>query len=273
LRWFEEKETLGKSITILMYDVGAIRTWFRDKPSGWTLVSGIWSPFYIQLRPICSYDNAKYLLKCIGKAVHRIIQEEAPNVNRLLGIAFAGIPIAIATTMVSGIPSNYTRKESQNRSRHPERAVISYGEHALVEGELADGDVVAIVDDVVTKFDSKLMAISQMKQEIRRRQLNGKIECKDVIVIVDREQGAMETAKQLGMKLHSLIPFSSKGIEWLKEHITTEEYTVIKQYLREPSTFQDKRVQLKLKKAAQISRNQDIRCRTGRKMKNDRRRP
>lgn len=258
MRWSEEKEKLGRNLTILLYNMGAIRTWYRDKPSGWTLVSGMWSPFYIQLRPICSYDNAAYLLKYVGRAVWRIMEEEAHNVNKLLGVAFAGIPIAIATTMVSSIPSCYTRKdESKNHPGHLAKTVASYGEHALIEGELKEGDVIAIVDDVVTKFDSKLVAISQLEHEIKRRQLNAKIKCSDVIVLVDREQGAAERARQWGINLHTLIPFSSKGIEWLKGHITSEEYTVIKDYLSEPLMFQDEKVKLRLEKSAQASVDQD----------------
>ena len=49
--WSEEKDQHGKEIIGMLYDQGMIRTWYRDKPEGWTLVSGIWSPFYIQLRP------------------------------------------------------------------------------------------------------------------------------------------------------------------------------------------------------------------------------
>jgi len=265
LRWSEEKEKLGRKLAILLYNAGVIKTWYRDKPSGWTLVSGIWSPFYIQLRPICSYDNAKYLLAYIGKAVYRTIQEEAPNVNKLLGVAFAGIPIAIATTMVSGIPSCYTRKdEGKDHLSHLKKAIASYGEHALIEGELSDGDVIAIVDDVVTKFDSKLAAISQLEDEIKRRHLNARIECNDVVVVIDREQGATERAKQLGLNLHSLIPFSSKGIEWLKDHITNEEYTVIKSYLSEPSMFQDEKAKSRLERSAQTASNRNIRCKSTR---------
>lgn len=241
---------LGRKLTKLMYENKLIRTWYRDKPSGWTLFSGLWSPFYIQLRHICSYANAVFLLEQIGTSVSKMIQEEASEVNKLLGVSFGGIPIAIATTMVSGIPSCLTRKtvvEEKLESR-----IAQYGEHALVEGEIKDGDVVAVVDDVVTRFDSKLVAISKLHHEVRTRHLQ-QVRCNDVIVLIDREQGALEKAKQCGVVLHSLIPFKSKGIIWLKEHMTSQEYKVISDYLKNPTLYQQDSVQSDLMELAQGS--------------------
>jgi len=260
MKWSEEKQKLAKELIILLYDSGAIKTWYRDRPSGWTLVSGLWSPLYIQLRSICSYRDAGFLLRRIGFSVWRMMQEEASDVNKLLGIAFTGIPIAVATTTVSGVPSCHTRKVSGIKLlRDLEREILKYGEHALVEGELEDGDVIALVDDLVTKFDSKLLAMAKLKHEIKRRNLSSAIRCNDVIVLIDREQGAKERATELGVNLHSLIPFKSKGIEWLKDNITSEEYEVINDYLKDPTIFQNDEVHLRLKRIAQEAsiQNQD----------------
>jgi len=223
----------------LLYKHGLIKTWYKDKPSGWTLVSGLWSPFYVQLRPLSSCKDARYLLEFAGKSIWKIIQHEAPHVNKLLGIAFSGIPIALATTMVSGIPSCYTRKTDAQISYDLQKGVYGYGEHSLVEGEINDGDVIAVIDDVVTLFDSKLKAISQLNNEIRRRQIQGIIRCNDVIVLVDREQGAREKVLQMNINLHSLVPLKSKGIDWLKDSMTNIEYEVIKKYLDDPYAFQE----------------------------------
>ena len=250
MSWEEEKEELGRKLIGSLYEAGAIKTWFRDRPSGWILTSGLWSPFYIQLRPICSYENSVTLLREIGQYLWRLIQEEASEVNKLLGVAFAGIPIAVATTMVSGIPSCYTRKvKGFDDLDGFKRRIGRHGEHALVEGELKDGDVIAIVDDVVTKFDSKLRAISKLEYEIKRRSLNVNIKCSDVIVLVDREQGASGMADQSGVHLHCLIPFKSKGIRWLKDQMNPREYEVIRNYMQEPDDFQSRKVQSRLAKA------------------------
>ncbi len=241
MTWKEEKEELGKEITCLLYEKGLIKTWYRDNPVGWTLVSGLWSPFYIQLRPLSSYPE---LLQKVGYALGKMIKEECKDVNKVVGVAMTGIPIASAITILEGIPSLWTRKIDVRSSDEFERYIQSYGEHTLVEGEFEEGDRIAVIDDLATKFDSKLVAIEQIKHEAKKRGL--KVECKDVVVLLDREQGAAAVATQHGISLHSLIPFKSKGIEWLKNSLSEIEYEVITEYLQDEKSYQDAEVQKEL---------------------------
>jgi orotate phosphoribosyltransferase len=251
MKWSDRKEMLGRKLSTLLYDNGLIKTWYKDNPRGWMLVSGLWSPFYIQLRPISSCPEARDLLKLVGTSVFEILRHEAANVNKLLGVAFAGIPISIATTLVSGIPSCYTRKTEFDGRVEFKTRFLDYGEHSMVEGELRDGDVFAIVDDVVTHFDSKLEALSKLMEEKKRRKVKWSLRCEDVVVLVDREQGAGERAMQLGMRLHSLIPLRSKGIDWLKDRMSEVEYTVIREYLDNPAAFQKEKARLDLYELAE----------------------
>jgi len=249
MNWAQEKNEIGKKLINELYEQRLIKTWYKDKPSGWTLASGIWSPFYIQLRPISSVNDAKKLLKLIGHSISRIILNETKGVSRLLGIAYAGIPIAISTTMISGIPSCYTRKIDLKDADFAAK-ISSYGEHNFVEGFFDEQDSFCIVDDVVTLFDSKLEAIWQLKEEAKRRKVSDQIACNNIIVLVDREQGAKERAANLKINLHSVIPFKSKGIEWLKERISPLEYETIKKYLERPSGFQEESVKGELYREA-----------------------
>ncbi|MCD6147336.1 MAG: hypothetical protein J7J34_04970 [Thermoplasmata archaeon] len=225
---------MGKEIMAGLYEHGLIKTWLRDKPEGWKLVSGLWSPFYIQLRSLPSYPS---LLKKIGRHMGEMVEKEC-NADRVLGIAMAGIPIATAISVGHDIPLCYTRKlEGATSLEGLKVAAMKYGEHSMVEGEIKDGDKFVAVDDLVTKFDSKLVAIEQLKMESERRGIE--VECRDVAVIIDREQGAAEIAKEHGIKLHALIPFKSRGIEWLKDFISDKEYEVIKDYLGNSEKYQD----------------------------------
>jgi len=225
---------IEKEIMAGLYEHGLIKTWLRDKPEGWKLVSGLWSPFYIQLRSLPSYPS---LLKKIGRHMGEMVEKEC-NADRVLGIAMAGIPIATAISVGHDIPLCYTRKlEGATSLEGLKVAAMKYGEHSMVEGEIKDGDKFVAVDDLVTKFDSKLVAIEQLKMESERRGIE--VECRDVAVIIDREQGAAEIAKKHGIKLHALIPFKSRGIEWLKDFISDKEYEVIKDYLGNSEKYQD----------------------------------
>lgn len=219
MSWRIEKGKLGKEITIDLYEHKMIRTWYRDKASGWTLVSGIWSPFYIQTRSLCLYPK---LLRKVGYAMGKMIREET-NANKIIGVAMTGVPIATAIAMLEDIPAGFTRKRAED-----------HGEHAMVEN-LADGDRVVVVDDLVTKFDSKLIAIDLIKRESERQRLS--VECSDVAVIIDREQGASEVAMEHDISLHSLIPFKKKGLEWLKDVFSEEECRVIADYLGKKQSY------------------------------------
>jgi len=225
---------IGKEIITDLYRHGLIKTWLRDKPEGWTLVSGLWSPFYIQLRTLPSYPN---LLTKIGRHLGLLIGETC-HADRVLGVAMAGIPIATAVSLQHDLPLCYTRKVSGVQSLEAlQKAASQYGEHALVEGTMEDGDIFVAVDDLVTRFDSKLVAIEQLTIEAQRRNLT--VQCKDVAVIIDREQGAALRATEKEMTLHSLIPFQSKGIEWLKNSFSPLEYKVIKDYLKDSKPYQN----------------------------------
>ncbi len=243
MSWHDEKEDLGKEIIRALYDHGMIKTWFKDNPHGWTLVSGIWSPLYIQLRPLSSYPE---LLKNVGYALGSLLKEECKEVNRIIGVATSGIPIATAISIVANIPSCFTRKLEGVRSLEDfNRFVKTYGEHSMIEGILEDGDTVGLVDDLVTRFDSKMIALKQLEFELKVRGLT-RVTCSDIIVLLDREQGAQALAKEYGIALHSLIPFRSKGVSWLKDVFADYEYEVIVDYLQDSEKYQDPHVKEEL---------------------------
>jgi len=240
--WKKEKEELGKKIIKDLFEENIIKTWQRDKRDGWILVSGLWSPFYIQLRKICSYPK---LLKDVGYAMGQMIEHECRG-NKVLGIAMAGIPIATAISLAMNIPACFTRKMEGVRSQHDFREnVNSYGDHSLIEGDMEEGDIFIAIDDLVTQFNSKMVAFEQLHWEAKKRNIN--VSCRDVAVLIDREQGAEAVAQKSGIALHSLIPLQSKGLDWLQGYLTKFEYEIISDYLVQPEKYQDSKIQSKLK--------------------------
>ena len=248
MSWEEEKEKRGARIVRELYERGMIKTWFHDKPEGWRLVSGLWSPFYIQLRPLAAHPD---LLGRIGAVMGEMVRTETPHVQGLVGVAMAGIPIATAMSLSTGIPALFTRKLEGVRSLEDlETKITDYGAHAVVEGELACGSRLACVDDLVTRFDSKLIAIRQIEYEASRQGIEG-VRCDDVFVLLDREQGAAEAAKAHGIGLHALIPFRSWGLAWLEDVFDPLEGEVIRSYIDDPGPFQKASVQAELAEKAE----------------------
>ncbi|TFF67986.1 hypothetical protein EU520_01010 [Candidatus Thorarchaeota archaeon] len=230
-------QSLKQEIMTGIYQNGMLLTSKRDQPEGWTLVSGLWSPFYIQLRLIGSFPR---VLRLAAEAMSLLIEERAPHVNRLVGIAFAGVPIATAVSLDSGLPACHTRKLAGVRTEGDLSETLSaYGQHSLVEGQLEDGDRLCLVDDLVTGMDSKLVARSQVLKEVERRGLTN-VRCDDIVVLVDRQQGARERAGKEGLRLHSVIDFVDEGLPLLEDSMGQEEYALLMQYLESPESFQNR---------------------------------
>lgn len=209
-------------------------TSFRDKPEGWTLHSGLWSPFYIQLRILSSFPET---LHKVGKALGDLVKEEAPHINRLVGIAFAGIPIATAMSLSAGIPACHTRKMVGVRTEQElQDAISKYGQHSLLEGKVKDGDAICLVDDLVTGMESKLVARGQVIAELEKRGISD-YTVDDIAVVVDRQQGARQRASELKINLHSLINLVDEGLSLIRDKMSDEEFTMVSDYLSDPTGF------------------------------------
>ena len=230
----------AQQLVIELYKRGMIKTWYRDQPNGWTLFSGLWSPLYIQLRPLCSYPD---LLRAVGEQIGRIVREKVPGASRLLGIAMAGIPLAVSTSLAMNLPCAMTRKIEGLRA--PED-IASYGEHNNVEGELNSGDEIVLIDDLVTTMGSKRVAMVQLQAEVKRRGLTD-VRGNTVVVLFDREQGAREAAAAEGVQLYSVISFLSEGLPTLKSQMQPREYEVICEYLANAARFQDDAIKAALR--------------------------
>jgi orotate phosphoribosyltransferase len=237
--WPNRKREFGRQLMHGLYEKRLFKTWYRDRPQGWELVSGLWSPFYIQVRHIPSHP---LLLSLASFALGELIREEAPEINRLIGVASAGVPLATATGLKMGFPVGYTRKLPGVRSvsdlEQAESADDKYGEHAQIEGDLANDDRIGVVDDVAAKFSSKEVALRQIEMEAKRRGI-ATLSVPAVIVLVDREQGAEHSASLAHVSLLSLVKLRSQGLDMLTGLALPREIELISQYLEAPESFQD----------------------------------
>ncbi|MCW1301299.1 MAG: hypothetical protein QW507_01970 [Candidatus Nanoarchaeia archaeon] len=234
-----------------LYQVGAVK--FGD----FVLKSGRKSPYYINLRILSSYP---LLLKEVGKAMAGRINSlsEEDKVNRLCGIPAAGLAIANAVGMETGIPVCYTRKEPiiyrdlvnalrlslREKDYPPERkwgieeiiqeierlsGFKTHGIESYVDGELRDGDRIGIVDDLITTAESKLEAKELIELEAKRRGIGVKV--MGVFTVLDREQGGKEALEKEGLKLYSLLTIREMAKFLLEDGVLTPPlYRTIVEY-------------------------------------------
>ena len=146
-----------------------------------TLSSGKKSDYYINMKKAITNPE---ILSTISKLIYDEIKDE--SVDKIAGPALGAVPIATALSLDSKIPLLMIRKEKKG-----------YGTSKLIEGELNQNDEVVVVEDVSTTGGSLLKAINAIKD-------NGGI-VKKAFVVVDRNEGAIENFKELGLELHPLI--------------------------------------------------------------------
>jgi uridine monophosphate synthetase len=145
-----------------------------------TLKSGVKSPFYIDLRKAQSYPET----------FHAIIDTYAEMISDSdSSILLAGVPEA-ATPLASALGFKLNRSLVQ-----PRKVVKEHGTKSSVEGEFKQGDRVILVDDLVTKGDSKIEAIEQVE--------NAGLKVDRLIVLVDREQGGVSFVRDKGYTIEA----------------------------------------------------------------------
>ncbi len=157
-----------------LFDAGCIK--FGE----FKLKSGILSPVYVDFRGLISKPE---LLREVGNA----LAEKAQQIgcDRLAGIPYAGLPLGVAASMASNIPMIYPRKETKD-----------YGTKKLIEGAYSEGEKVLVIDDIITDGASKIEAIKPLEE--------AGLVVKDVLIILDREQGGDKILAKAGYTLHSL---------------------------------------------------------------------
>jgi orotate phosphoribosyltransferase len=166
----------------LIDDLYAIQTL---KFGEFRLKSGVLSPFYVDLRGIITHPP---ILRAVAQRILEILR--SLRFSRIAGIPYAGLPIATAVALAGNLPMLYARKEAKD-----------HGIRRTIEGAFAPGDVVVLIDDVITDGASKFEAAAPF--------LEADLVVRDFVIFLDREQGGAERLRERGYALHSALQISA----------------------------------------------------------------
>ena len=185
--------SLSTEIILALHELQAIQ--FGE----FTLKSGQISPIYIDLRLLVS-DAA--VMRLAAQAYAKVTS--TLSFDRIAAIPFGGLPIGQAVALELGRPLIYPRKD-----------VKTYGTGNKIEGRYLAGETAIVLDDLITNGSSKFEALEPLKE--------AGLQVKDVVVLIDREQGGAAELEKAGYQLHSVLTIS-KILEVLfaKERISRD---------------------------------------------------
>lgn len=172
------------------------------------------SPFYIDLRNAVRCPSFRPL---ITRAFLEKIQEDGLVFQRVADIPLSISPVVTEISNALNIGQLTLRTEKKE-----------HGLKAMVLGEYKPGETVLICDDLITGADSKLEAIECT-------QSTG-LAVKDILVLIDRDQGGSQKLAEAGYKLHAIFNWRALCQYYFeKGYIDKAKYDEIFKYLGAPS--------------------------------------
>jgi orotate phosphoribosyltransferase len=149
---------------------------YSQTPS-FRLVSGKMSRFYVNCKPTTLSPRGMVL---IGHLVYEAIKDA--RVSGVGGLTFGADPVAMATAFVSELKRDPVSAFSIRKTRK------DHGIVRWIEGDVAPGQPVVIIDDVATTGGSTIQAIERARAE--------GLNVVRVVVLVDRQEGGMENIRR-----------------------------------------------------------------------------
>jgi len=148
--------------------------------SGWA------SPVYIDCRKIISFPRARAGL--IDFAVSTIQREIGfEGMDSVAGGETAGIPFAAWIADRMGLPMQYVRKKPKG-----------FGRNAQIEGQLAEGSRVLLVEDLTTDGKSKVNFVNAL------RDAGAQVTDTFVVFHYGIFPASLTTMREIGVRLHAL---------------------------------------------------------------------
>jgi orotate phosphoribosyltransferase len=147
-----------------------------------TLRSGKRSRWYLDKY---RFETEPEMLRDLGERLATTARRVEPHVERLAGPALGAVALAASAAMASGLPFIIIRGETKE-----------YGTANRLEGSYEPGEVVCLVEDVVTSGGALCEAVEAVRE--------AGLVVRHAVCVVDREEGGADALARLGVRLASL---------------------------------------------------------------------
>ena len=146
---FPAKDEIARLSAEMLLEIEAVHF---SPAEPYTLASGLPSPTYIDCRKLISYPRIRStLMDFLTVTVMRDAGFEA--FDNVAGGETAGIPFSALVAERMGLPMTYVRKKPKG-----------YGRNARIEGVMAEGQRVLLVEDLTTDGGSKLSFVDAIRE-------------------------------------------------------------------------------------------------------------
>lgn len=144
------------------------------------------------------FETLPELLRGLGERLSQVARQVEPGAVLLGGPAVGAVALAASASMASGLPFIIIRDETKG-----------YGTGNRVEGLFRPGDLVCLVEDVVTSGGALVEAVQAVR--------SAGLVVRHAVCVVDREQGGTDALARIGVRLSSLYRASAllaaRGVE------------------------------------------------------------
>ena len=146
---FPPTEEIARLTARMLLEIKAVHF---NAETPFTLASGLPSPTYIDCRKLISFPRIRStLMDFLAVTVMREAGFEA--FDNVAGGETAGIPFAALVAERLALPMTYVRKKPKG-----------YGRNARIEGVMAEGDRVLLIEDLTTDGGSKLSFVDAIRE-------------------------------------------------------------------------------------------------------------
>ncbi|MGA9762841.1 MAG: orotate phosphoribosyltransferase [Gaiellaceae bacterium] len=147
------------------------------------LRSGRHSKYYLDKY---RFETVPELLGAIGEKIAIAIAEHEPDSARIAAPELGAVALAAAASLASQLPFLIVRKEAKG-----------YGTSNKLEGISESGELVCLVEDVVTSGGAALQAVEAVRE--------AGLVCRAAVCVVDREEGGSDELARHGVRLWPLF--------------------------------------------------------------------
>ena len=131
------------------------------------------------------FETLPELLGPLGERLAAAAREFEPDAVRLAGPALGAVALAASASLASGLPFVIVRETAKE-----------YGTGNRLEGSFEEGELVCLIEDVVTSGGALAQAVEALRE--------AGLQVRNAVCVVDREEGGADALARLGVRLRSL---------------------------------------------------------------------